>query len=457
MRNVLLPSLLLVCEALSYYFLGNILKIPVEVHMKTYLTYMMLMFMGGHYKTRSILIYDEIKSNFRTLILFSVAVIIYAPAYVGYEGLWDYAIVAAVMFVLSTTYNRTWRIILRTHMVQRTLVIGDGREARRYADVAKNNRFSLVDIVGMVSTSETEQSNHIVSTSNGIRQQIVPIYILNELDSVIESQKVNQIVVLLPDESKDMSEEIMKKIHGKAKYIKSQVAGSGLITFSSKVQDFDGILLVSNSRSVMGTFARYIKRFIDILAGITGCLIVFPLYLIIKSKYKKDGDFDPIIFTQERIGRDGKPIKIYKFRTMVVGAEEVLEKLMAENPEIREEYLSNKKLVNDPRVTKIGQKLRSTSLDEFPQFFNVLKGEMSLVGPRPYLYREQEDMGIYYDAIVANKPGVTGMWQANGRSDVSFEERCMLDDYYYKNWNLTMEFIIIYKTIKGVFYGKGAM
>lgn len=142
---------------------------------------------------------------------------------------------------------------------------------------------------------------------------------------------------------------------------------------------------------------------------------------------------------------------------MIPNAEQVLEELMEKDPEIKKEYLTNKKLQNDPRITEAGHFLRKSSLDEFPQFINVLKGEMSLVGPRPYLFREKEDMGIYYDSVIHCKPGITGMWQANGRSDVGFEDRCKLDDYYYKNWTLSLDMIIIYKTVKSVVYGKGAL
>ena len=130
---------------------------------------------------------------------------------------------------------------------------------------------------------------------------------------------------------------------------------------------------------------------------------------------------------------------------------------MEKDPKIKEEYLTNKKLVNDPRITPVGKFLRKTSLDEWPQFINVLLGEMSLIGPRPYLPREKQDMGQYYNSIIKCKPGVTGMWQANGRSDVEFNYRCKLDDYYYHNWSIWLDFTIIYKTIKGVVYGKGSL
>ncbi len=129
----------------------------------------------------------------------------------------------------------------------------------------------------------------------------------------------------------------------------------------------------------------FCKRILDILGGLVGCVCVVIFGVIIKIAYILDGDYDPIIFIQSRIGKDGKTYKMYKFRSMVPNAEDVLSKLMMENEDIRIEYTTNKKLVNDPRVTRIGHFIRKTSIDEFPQFINVLKGDMSLVGPRPYL------------------------------------------------------------------------
>ena len=182
-----------------------------------------------------------------------------------------------------------------------------------------------------------------------------------------------------------------------------------------------------------------------------------PLMLCIKIAYLRDGDHAPIIFKQTRIGLNGKPITIHKFRTMVPDAEAKLEELMRQNPAIHEEYKKNKKLVNDPRVTRIGKFLRHSSIDEFPQFFDVLAGRMSLIGPRPYLPKEKEDMSYFYKSIIKMKPGITGMWQANGRSNLTFLDRCKLDLYYYKNWSLWLDVVIVIKTFKAIIYGKGAI
>ena len=175
------------------------------------------------------------------------------------------------------------------------------------------------------------------------------------------------------------------------------------------------------------------KRFIDICAGIAGVCVLIPLTIILYIAKIVDKDEGPLFFSQERIGKDGKLFKMYKFRTMVVGADDVLKKILEEDENARNEYSKNKKLKNDPRITKIGRFLRSTSLDEFPQFINVLKGDMSLVGPRPYLPREEKDMGYYYYYITKCKPGITGLWQVSGRSQLCFEDRLDLDLEYYRD------------------------
>lgn len=164
-------------------------------------------------------------------------------------------------------------------------------------------------------------------------------------------------------------------------------------------------------------FEKIIKRFMDILGGGIGVLTLVPLTLIIWIANRIAKDNGPIFYTQERIGQNGKIFKMYKYRSMVVGADEKLEKYLAENENAREEYKKYKKLKNDPRITIIGKILRKTSLDEFPQFINVLKGDMSLVGPRPYLLREKEEMNGFFKYITSCKPGITGLWQVPLFSD----------------------------------------
>ena len=202
---------------------------------------------------------------------------------------------------------------------------------------------------------------------------------------------------------------------------------------------------------------KALKRFIDIIGGIVGCIILIPLMICIKVANSIARDNGPLFYKQKRIGKNGKEFYIYKFRSMVVGADEKLAKYLEENEEAREEYNTYKKLKNDPRITKIGHFIRKTSLDEFPQFINVLKGDMSLVGPRPYLPQEKEDMGIMVKTIANMKPGITGLWQVSGRSEATFKERLDMDREYYYNWTLKWDIKILFRTVKNCVMRKGAV
>lgn len=202
---------------------------------------------------------------------------------------------------------------------------------------------------------------------------------------------------------------------------------------------------------------KILKRALDILGGIFGSICLIPITIGIWIANKIIGDKGPVFYTQERIGQNGKIFKMYKYRSMVIDADERLEKYLEENEEAREEYREYKKLKNDPRITKIGKFIRKTSLDEFPQFINVLKGEMSLVGPRPYLPREKEDINGFFNYITACKPGITGLWQTRGRSSTTFTDRLTLDMSYYYNHNLKSDIKILYKTVENVVRKEGAI
>ena len=199
----------------------------------------------------------------------------------------------------------------------------------------------------------------------------------------------------------------------------------------------------------------FLKRTIDITASAAALLLLSPVFLATTLAIRKDSD-GPAMFTQKRIGKDGKLFEIYKFRTMVPDADKKLFELLEQDEKAREEYKINKKLKNDPRITKVGNFLRKTSIDELPQLINVFKGNMSLVGPRPYLPREKEDMGEHYRYIINSKPGLTGLWQISGRSNTTFERRMQFDRQYNINKSLKTDVKILCKTVGVVFKGVGA-
>jgi Undecaprenyl-phosphate galactose phosphotransferase WbaP len=221
------------------------------------------------------------------------------------------------------------------------------------------------------------------------------------------------------------------------------------------VRDFDGILGFATSHRLKMFWNLAIKRLMDLfIVGIAG-LILFPLLLVIALLVKLSSR-GPVLYGHSRLGLDGKPFKALKFRSMVIDADKKLETLLASDPGLRNEWEASRKLKSDPRVTKIGRFLRRTSFDEFPQLLNILKGEMSLVGPRPVTEQEIEKYGENYRRIFSVKPGLTGLWQVSGRSDTDYSDRVSYDTYYLQSWSVWLDLWILYRTPGAILKGKGA-
>ncbi len=202
-------------------------------------------------------------------------------------------------------------------------------------------------------------------------------------------------------------------------------------------------------------FYLAIKRIFDIICGLLGIIILLPISIIVKISYMLNGDFHSIFYNQKRIGKNGKVFKLYKFRTMVVNADDVLKELLKKK-KYKKEWELNQKLSNDPRITKIGKILRKTSLDELPQFINVLFGEMSLIGPRPLVPGELDAHKGNHKIYESVRPGITSWWACHGRSNTTYEERLKLEYYYIKNKSIKLDIICIFDTIKMVLIGRGA-
>lgn len=223
-------------------------------------------------------------------------------------------------------------------------------------------------------------------------------------------------------------------------------------------QTIDVIKINTKSKEKVKSKKLYfaVKRLFDILISLIGMVFIIPITIIIKIVSLITGDTNKIFFTQERIGKNGKIFKLYKYRSMIVNADEELKKILKKDKKLAKEYKENKKLHNDPRITRVGKFIRKFSIDELPQFINVIKGDMSIIGPRPYLPREKKDMKEYYDIVIKAKPGLTGLWQVSGRSDVSFEKRLELDEEYEKIKGLKTDSKIFFRTFSAVFGKKGA-
>lgn len=214
------------------------------------------------------------------------------------------------------------------------------------------------------------------------------------------------------------------------------------------------LMLLRVKNNLARLSSRIIKRSFDILASVSLLGLLSPLFIYIAFKVSRDGAFP--FYGHERVGQFGKKFKCLKFRSMIINSKEVLAHLLATDPEAKAEWEKDFKLKNDPRITPIGHFLRKTSLDELPQLINVLRGEMSLVGPRPVVEEELERYGDDKTYYLMAKPGMTGLWQVSGRNDVDYATRVYFDSWYVKNWGLWNDIAILFKTINVVLKRDGA-
>lgn len=226
-------------------------------------------------------------------------------------------------------------------------------------------------------------------------------------------------------------------------------------SISTNIRDFGGILVYSSTNNLTKKFSLFIKRTVDLLILLVSSPFVLPLVLVVSLLIKLSGP-GPVFYGHKRIGKNGKEFKCWKFRSMNIRSQEMLEEILATDPVRRAEWEAERKFKDDPRVTKFGKILRKTSLDELPQLINVLLGQMSFVGPRPVTESETEKYGSYKDYVLSVLPGLSGMWQISGRSETSYEERIYYDTYYIQNWSVWLDIWILIKTVGVVLIGKGA-
>lgn len=230
---------------------------------------------------------------------------------------------------------------------------------------------------------------------------------------------------------------------------------SGITNSAVVARNLGGTLAVEIKHNLLDPWALRAKRVVDLVSTLIGGLIVSPLLLFFALMvYLESGG--PVFYRDLRMGRDGKLFACLKYRTMVPDAEGLLHEMLEGNPEAREEYARYHKLRDDPRVTRVGRFLRRMSVDELPQLWNVLMGDMSLVGPRPYLPRESQEIGMTQSEILRVPPGITGPWQVAGRNHTSFGERVDIDAYYIRDWSIWLDIVLLARTLKIVLRGRGA-
>jgi Undecaprenyl-phosphate galactose phosphotransferase WbaP len=267
--------------------------------------------------------------------------------------------------------------------------------------------------------------------------------------------KIRMAFVAMPELSK---EDLTHLLNYSVSAFRYSVLIPGFYNFTNiwmSVRDFDGVLGFVTSHKLKMFWNLAIKRFMDLSFVIAGGLVILPFLLFIALLVKLSSP-GTVLYGHRRLGKDRRYFNAWKFRSMVNNSQEVLQKLLERSPDLRKEWETNHKLKNDPRITAVGKFLRRTSFDEFPQLINILKGEMSLAGPRPVVDAEVEKYGRNFDYIFSVKPGLTGLWQVSGRSDTDYSERVAFDTYYLQSWSVWLDLWVLLKTIGVVFKGKGA-
>jgi len=278
-----------------------------------------------------------------------------------------------------------------------------------------------------------------------------------DLEKVIREMRIEQVIIAAPGLAQDVLSDLIYRAQLLVKDV-GVIPNLVDVPMSNVEAEtfFDEKIMVLHIKNNLARKSNQtIKRIFDLVATILGGICILPVLLAIAAWVYYDSP-GPVIYKHRRVGKNGKEFDCYKFRSMCVNSQEVLEKLLATNEEARKEWDKDFKLKNDPRITRSGAFLRKTSLDELPQLINVLKGEMSLVGPRPIIQKEivryEKFITEYYSVL----PGITGMWQVSGRSDIDYPERVRMDSWYVHNWSVWLDIVLLWRTISVVLKRKGA-
>ncbi|EPA1860914.1 undecaprenyl-phosphate galactose phosphotransferase WbaP [Klebsiella michiganensis] len=392
----------------------------------------------------------ELKEILRTLVIFAVIeiAVIAFTTWSYSRALWLMTWIF-VMFLVPIFRMITKRILNALGYWQRdTWIVGSGENAQEAYKAISSERNLGLNIVGFIASEGGRTAGENVDGIN-----VLP----NNIGWLATIDKKTQFIVAVESNQSEMRNTWLRNFMIKGfRYVSVIPTLRGMPLDSTDMSFiFSHEVMIFRVQQNLAKFSsRLIKRTFDIVGALSIIFLLSPLLIYISVMVKRDGG--PAIYGHVRVGKGGKAFKCLKFRSMVINSKEVLDKLLLENEDARDEWNKTFKLKNDPRVTKIGAFLRRTSLDELPQLFNVLMGQMSLVGPRPIITEELKRYNDEVDYYLLSKPGMTGLWQVSGRSDVDYETRVYLDAWYVKNWSMWNDIAILFKTISVVLNKDGA-
>jgi len=278
---------------------------------------------------------------------------------------------------------------------------------------------------------------------------------LNDAVTMAQEHGFDTAIFAMPHARREHLATLMNLASHSFRYVVLIPDLAGITNSAVMARDFAGNLGVEIKHNLLFPWARRAKRALDLLLTVVGGLMISPLLIALMILIKLDSP-GPVFYGHRRLGVGGKHFCCWKFRTMHTNAAQLLDEFLEREPDLRAEWEQNFKLRHDPRVTRVGRILRKTSLDELPQLWNVVRGEMSLVGPRPIVDAEVPKYGTVYEMYRRIRPGISGFWQVNGRNDTDYGERVQLDAYYVNNWSVWLDLVILVRTVRSVIFGRGA-
>ena len=362
--------------------------------------------------------------------------------YIGFLCIFSFLYIVLFRYVVKKILDKTG------FYGEPVLLIGAGKTAELIFRFVQEDVWQSYHLIGFLEDNDPNET---------IASQIPHLGQFSDAAEVILKTGVRKILVAAPGLRQKEIESIIYDLQPLVNQI-SFIPDMGKLPISTMDMEplIDGHMVILNMRNnLKNKRNRLLKLGFDWILTLVGTICILPALLAIALWVYHDSP-GPILFKHRRVGRGGKAFDCYKFRSMCVDADVKLQELLEQDPAAREEWERDFKLKDDPRITRSGSFLRRTSLDELPQIFNVLKGEMSLVGPRPIIQEEVPRYGKYIENYYMVRPGITGIWQTSGRSDVDYDERVQMDSWYVRNWNIWFDIVLLWRTFSVVVNKKGA-
>ena len=403
--------------------------------------------------TRKFTFWDEVRMLWKVTLFSTLAIL--AVFFLGKMGNTVSRTIIIIIGLLSLVIFPILRTAVKQGLFKlgistsKTLILGANDTGRLALNAMIKEKNLGYRVIGFI--------DDLAKTKNRYFEGIKVHGHIEHVERYLKNGDIQDLVIALPEFDKKQLSSLVNRLQHKATSILYFPDFSGLVVMGTELRHFfqDQAFALEIKNNLAQPLNYYTKRLFDYVFGfIFFILLIIPIGII--SALIRITSKGPAILKQERIGKNSKSFTCYKFRTMYHDADERLEVILANDPEAKKEWETYWKLKNDPRVTTFGMFLRKTSLDEVPQIINILKGEMSLIGPRPYIPREWDWLKEYSETINCVQPGITGLWQVSGRSDSSHEQRLTLDAWYVRNWNLWLDIVILIKTIYVVIKKEGA-